>query len=70
MRGLLVFILLSLIGLVGYEVIFLHAEYAELWWQKIPCHSILIGIISAAVLMGLAKGIGLLFLYRKVDYYD
>ena len=59
--GLLLFVLDAV---WGYEA------HAEVFWMKVKGVHFFLGLLSGLLLVGMAKGIGTYWLYRKENEYD
>lgn len=58
------------IVLLLIDIFFVHDKHAELWFQHIKGHSILLGLFGSVLLMFGAKWFAKHFLYREPDHYD
>jgi len=69
-RRMLSWIMLAVMALLVVLDVFNTYRYDRFWWEGIGGFGAVYGFVSCVLIVGTAKLLGYLFLYRQENYYD
>lgn len=68
-KGLKVIVYAMMVLFIVYDV-FMHRHHEHFFWDSIPGFYSALGFVSCLLIIGISKGIGIVWLQKKEHYYD